>query len=376
MPYYEPQETNNQRQILGAIIFYLEREPGNVIITGLPGAGKSTLIHEFIEMYNVQLRSYKMYRGYEINLNPNLIDQYSKGWNSNSLLIIDGFDEILNKDVKESIFTFFKERRKTGTRVLMSCRETSDLSNFEPISTIIKLPPYSSSDITNLLSLFEEQKLDTISIQALGRIIRTRRDISQLSELIRKKIDVRQILTSLQDETNYESKLFAPSSSLLVLPEQRPVIIQAKVIQQKLIERIGCNMEEVMKLTSRQFEEFIGEMFEKEGFKVELTQETRDNGKDIILTSESITGKNLYYVECKKWSQDRKVSVGVIQRLHGAVLADRATKGIVVTTASFSDPAIREVKKIEHQMSLMDHVALHQTINKLSNLDKSGDVLL
>jgi HJR/Mrr/RecB family endonuclease len=70
-------------------------------------------------------------------------------------------------------------------------------------------------------------------------------------------------------------------------------------------------MEEVMKLTPRQFEEFVAEIFEEEGFRVELTQQTRDDDKDIIVASKGLLEKACIMLSAKKGHLVTKLKLGL-----------------------------------------------------------------
>lgn len=359
-------------RLLATIFEQLDRKsPVPVIISGKWGTGKSTLLRIVEQEYQKESRNVRFITGLELTVNPNLLDSYNYEVPFNTILIIDDFHQINERVPKEALLKLFREGRKYGISILLSSQPTEELAVLERQAFVVNIGETllrdGSDGQQDRLSKYKTNPINIAELfQALGRLTRIHGDISAVLDMAKLEFTLENVLKALAAETKYQSELFLPSSGMIVQPEQKPLIIQANVIQRTLIEKIGTNMEEVMKLTSRQFEEFVAEIFEKEGFRVELTQQTRDNGKDIIVTSQGITGKSLYYVECKKRALGNNVEVGVIQRLHGVVVADKATKGIVVTTSLFSDPAIREVKKIEHQMTLMDHVALYSVMQRIS----------
>lgn len=53
-------------------------------------------------------------------------------------------------------------------------------------------------------------------------------------------------------------------------------------------------------MTATDFEIVMAEIYSKLGYKVEHTQKTKDEGKDIIIRKPEILGDFIYYVECKK----------------------------------------------------------------------------
>jgi HJR/Mrr/RecB family endonuclease len=93
-------------------------------------------------------------------------------------------------------------------------------------------------------------------------------------------------------------------------------------------------------MPSRKFEELIAGLFEGFGYEVELTAQTRDGGYDIVAVRRAeMTTRSL--IECKRYSSDNKVGVGVVRQLRGVVTSSDATNGIVATTATFTRDAQR-----------------------------------
>jgi HJR/Mrr/RecB family endonuclease len=95
-------------------------------------------------------------------------------------------------------------------------------------------------------------------------------------------------------------------------------------------------------LPPRRFEELIGHIFERFGYKVELTAQSRDGGYDISAVRSAETEIRLL-IECKRYTPPNKVGRPTLQRL-GGVLNDRgihATKGILATTSTFTRDAFK-----------------------------------
>ena len=93
------------------------------------------------------------------------------------------------------------------------------------------------------------------------------------------------------------------------------------------------------KISSRQFEVLIAELFEKQGYQVELTPPTNDGGKDIIVRK----GGQTCYVECKQHSNSNVVGRPLLQKLVGAMHGN-SEKGFFVTTGTFAATALEYAK--------------------------------
>lgn len=91
-------------------------------------------------------------------------------------------------------------------------------------------------------------------------------------------------------------------------------------------------------LEPTEFENVVAEYFEKEGFDVTQTKRTHDGGKDIILKR----NKQIYYVECKKYSDD-KIGRELIQKLVGACHPYNA-QPVFITTSDFNRFAVDEAR--------------------------------
>jgi restriction system protein len=88
-------------------------------------------------------------------------------------------------------------------------------------------------------------------------------------------------------------------------------------------------------ITWRQFELLVGEALRHQGFSV---QETGGNGPDGGVDLVARKDGEKYLVQCKQW---RALQVGVptVRELYGAMAAEGATGGFVITSGRFSGPA-------------------------------------
>ena len=87
----------------------------------------------------------------------------------------------------------------------------------------------------------------------------------------------------------------------------------------------------------QQFEQLVGESFRRQGYQVRETgQAGPDGGVDLELRREG----ELHLVQCKQWRAQR-VGVDVVRELYGAMAAQGAAGGFVVTSGRFTDEAQR-----------------------------------
>jgi restriction system protein len=92
-------------------------------------------------------------------------------------------------------------------------------------------------------------------------------------------------------------------------------------------------------MTSREFEEFIAQIFSKHGFSVELTQRTRDGGRDIVAIRSDLGLRSKYIVECKRYAPNRPIGVELVRNLYGVQQQEGANKSVLATTSRFTKDA-------------------------------------
>jgi restriction system protein len=137
-------------------------------------------------------------------------------------------------------------------------------------------------------------------------------------------------------------------------------------VEDELLEYFRDNPELMFSMPPRKFEELVAAIFRNNGYFVELTPETRDNGVDLIAVERSpLTGESVHLIECKRYGPNRPVGIGVVQRLLGVVTCMRATKGIVVTTSYFTGPAHSVAQNSRHTLALRDYEALTSWLQAL-----------
>jgi len=116
-------------------------------------------------------------------------------------------------------------------------------------------------------------------------------------------------------------------------------------------------LERIRRLSWRDFESFVAEIYRAEGYLVEQTGGARpDGGYDLVLLRE----KTSVLVQCKHWLV-YQISVARVRELAGAIHKVGATGGVFVTTGVFTKPA-REFA-IGMAIELVDGEALVQRLS-------------
>ncbi len=92
-------------------------------------------------------------------------------------------------------------------------------------------------------------------------------------------------------------------------------------------------------LSGIDFEKLISVLLTRMGFQAEMTKTTGDGGIDIIATLDKSIVGGRYLFQCKRFAPDNLVGAPTVRDFYGAVTADRAVKGILITTSDFTAQA-------------------------------------
>ena len=170
------------------------------------------------------------------------------------------------------------------------------------------------------------------------------------------------------NETNEKiiSQIFQEDKDKIINPEESPIIILSP-INDNVLKYLSEHMDEFYKLTGREFERVMAEIYSKLGYDVTLTQATRDGGKDIIIRKPEIIGDFIYYVECKQYSPKNSVNVGIVRNFVGTVVTDKVNGGIIATTSFFSKDARDFIldNNYDCQIKMHDFNMIRQLLNEV-----------
>ena len=150
------------------------------------------------------------------------------------------------------------------------------------------------------------------------------------------------------------STLLAPFVALFfilisLISFTRKLRVKKQLDQQKSIDTLND-------LSWKHFEDVTGEFFRQHGYTVsENLAQGADGGVDLRLTKEGV----LTLVQCKRW-KTKKVPLAIVRELLGAMTAESATQGIVITTSTFTADAQAFASK--HNIQLIDGQTLSNTI--------------
>jgi HJR/Mrr/RecB family endonuclease len=168
-----------------------------------------------------------------------------------------------------------------------------------------------------------------------------------------KEINLEKKLQELSElEVGKEAAIRRLMKKLFSINE--PIILDEAKRIKRLLQDIYNDNNKILTLNSWEFEEMIAELLVTQGYKVELTKRTKDNGYDIIaLLNLHLHNPVKFLVECKRYSK-RKVGVEIIRSFKEVIDTEKANRGIIVTTSYFTKGALQKQAEIPYLLDYRD----------------------
>lgn len=148
-------------------------------------------------------------------------------------------------------------------------------------------------------------------------------------------------------ETEVAHSTSTPEESI-----QQAEIQLSNHLRSQLLERIG-------KLSFTFFERLVIDLIVKMGYGgsrgsvVQRLGKSGDEGIDGVVNEDAL-GLDVIYVQAKRYAADNTIGRERIQQFAGALVGQGATRGVFVTTSSFSKGAIEYAIKVPQKIILID----------------------
>lgn len=350
----------------------------SVLLTGVSGIGKTALANyiQFANPFNFKEINYFNGAEFDFYFNESKILTLNQNQphGSGKLIIIDDFNQIFKDSIRQRVVQIALQERKNKVKFLITTRPDFVDDTLLNNSFHVNLEGWSKSQIiTYLKDSFQQQTVSQKFINEFNVLASNFENNPSLIEFAtalikREKIKPSDLLFQLNNNLEYRNNLLDRSTeTLIILPDPPKLITDISLINTSILEIVNRNPQMIYQMSSRQFEEFVAELFEKEGYRVSLTKATRDGGKDLLIVEERRIGNFIIYVECKNYSMSNPVGVRLVRELYGAVMADRVTAGVLVTSSYFSSPAVEFKEQVKSQLSLLDYYDLKKWISEIND---------
>ena len=333
----------------------LHEDHYRILLRGLAGIGKTTHLKIIARVFTDKVLP--ILYGSELTGDESF-DKYQQ-----DILLLDDLDRCAN-------VTSVLHQLQSSNIERIICTSRSAITDAGFFSRIIELPPLTQIELSDFIRKLHSYRAISIYLCSLMQ--------DRYSQLIEKTFpDAYRIILDNINSSEEVADFFNVNKFFLyqysrnaeldtqpiIIPERfvvpkHEIIRSVSAINNSLLKRVRDDPRIIKQLTPRQFEEMVCELLDKQGYSVNLTKQTKDGGKDIIVVRKDVLGEFLIYVECKKYDSQRPVGVGLVRQLYGTVMADNATAGMLVTSSFFSHDAIEYTKTVKNRMSLMDYNAL------------------
>lgn len=339
---------------------------GKFLITGAAGSGKTFLLNIIGKILEEQGREI-WYETMDFSRMGNKIWKHPSDF-TDVVCLVDGLDETYR--YKQQMVEHIKNARGC---YICTARENKFDVNFD---YEIRLKPLTDKQILLFISdylgarissdsivegIFNELDKQNLTPRTIAEKLHTKLKGEGLNEyFLDFEKDIHQIYTYKGGVSLQHPEIVVPERKIIRVPDELKNDIN--VVTHSLVDKVALRPEILQEITPRQFEELVCELFERKGYNVQLTKQTRDGGKDLIVLNNSMLGDLVIYAECKKKAPKHPVNVGLVRQLYGTVEADRVTAGIMVTNSYFSKDARRFQQTIKSRMNLIDYSELMKQI--------------
>lgn len=327
-----------------------------VLITGVAGIGKSTLVRMYAEENKEQYSN--VYIWYAWQLSKDLKVE------NNSLIIVDDADELDSKKLEEII-------RYNESSFILVVGRTVDYHFSKEKYVRLSVNGLNQSEIVSFRMNKLKNHIVDFDYEEMKRILLLTQGNPLIIENMLRLIDSLGI--DVVDKLLYQQ--ISVGKSDIVVPNKNilsPSLISIKKdvlqINEDLMRYIAQEPMSMHELSPREFEKIIAELFKKLGYEVELTKQTRDGGVDIYIAEKTDIGKFLFLLECKHYAPNRPVGIEVIRNMYGVLGMNKRkpTGGIIATTSHFAKGVREEIVELnlEHRISLHDFEYISELLAK------------
>lgn len=150
-----------------------------------------------------------------------------------------------------------------------------------------------------------------------------------------------------------------------------PPVVVIRALQEsntELVEYLTKHPEALWDLHLGTFENLVAAIFRHEGFDTERISSWNepDGGVDLIAVRHVSPGFDVRLaIQCKRWSQTRKLSAEPLRSLAGVLDRFQAHAGVVATTGLFSEEAEEERTSYLWRISLRDYNDILASLTRL-----------
>lgn len=140
-----------------------------------------------------------------------------------------------------------------------------------------------------------------------------------------------------------------------------------KFLDQRFIDYLSENFDDIDRMHWRKFEGFTGEFFDREGYTVVMGPGSNDDGVDLRVYPREADPElpPMIIVQCKR--QKAKIEKALVKSVYADVLHEKATSGLIVTTSTLAPGADATRTARNYPVEAADRTALRTWVDKLKS---------
>lgn len=165
---------------------------------------------------------------------------------------------------------------------------------------------------------------------------------------------------SYANGTPIQSSATSAISSVQNTAEDMTPTEQLEQAYHSIVEDLAADiLQKTLEQTPYFFEHLVVDLLVKMGYggsfanSAQVTQYIHDDGIDGIIYEDKL-GLDKIYIQAKRYKLDNTVGKPQIQQFSGALDEQKATKGVFITTSSYSKEAKQYVEKLNKKIVLID----------------------
>lgn len=126
-------------------------------------------------------------------------------------------------------------------------------------------------------------------------------------------------------------------------------------LDQKFIDYLAANSEDLEYIHWRNFERLCAEYFNRLGYEIVLGPGSNDGGVDIRAFSKTDAVKPLILIQCKRYKTENKIDIPTVKAFYADVEFEQAKHGLIATTSFISEGGKKVATARNYPLSFAEH---------------------
>ena len=145
----------------------------------------------------------------------------------------------------------------------------------------------------------------------------------------------------------------------------------APLIDQRFIDYLHAQPQDLSQIHWRQFEFLVGEFFRRNGYTVHVTAPSGDGGVDVRAVREhGVAGPELILIQAKRFADDRQVGIESVKALWSDIDEAHATRGMVATTSTLAPGARKYCQARRYRLTAAERPAVEEWLKALATFPR------